>query len=222
MRLVEDVDLVASGDGRVGDLLAQLADVVDGVVGGRVHLDHVERGGAGDRHARVADAARRDRRSVDAVQAGREDLGHARLAGPAGADEQVRVVDLALLNGVGERAHDVLLADHVGERARAVATVERGACGHCPVESSRRSGARTGRASTEMWRRTVTGAMCRRRAIAAVDSPRRRRPRTSDRGPYPHARVNALSIPASSRSDQAWRPTRRLDFEGDGAAHTLT
>ena len=46
VRLVEDVDLVAPGDRRVGDLLAQVADVVDRVVGRGVHLDHVERGRA--------------------------------------------------------------------------------------------------------------------------------------------------------------------------------
>ena len=40
-------------------------------------------------------AARLDRRPVLAVQAGGEDLGHRRLAGPARADEQVGVVDLA-------------------------------------------------------------------------------------------------------------------------------
>ena len=46
VRLVEDVDLAAPADGRVGDALAQLADVVDRVVRRGVHLDHVERGGA--------------------------------------------------------------------------------------------------------------------------------------------------------------------------------
>ena len=50
VRLVEDVDLVAAGDRRVGDALAQVADVVDRVVGRGVHLDHVEAGRAGDRH----------------------------------------------------------------------------------------------------------------------------------------------------------------------------
>ena len=64
VRLVEDVDLVAPGDRRVGDLLAQVADVVDRVVRRRVHLDHVERRRVRDRHARLADAARRDRRPV--------------------------------------------------------------------------------------------------------------------------------------------------------------
>ena len=65
--LVEDVDLVAPGDRGVGDLLPQIADVVDRVVGRRVHLDHVQRGGARDRHARVALPARR-RRSVRSTQ----------------------------------------------------------------------------------------------------------------------------------------------------------
>ena len=95
VRLVEDVDLVAPGDRGVGHLLAQVADVVDRVVRRRVHLDHVERGGVGDRHARVALAARGDGRALDAVQARGEDLRHARLAGAARADEQVGVVDLA-------------------------------------------------------------------------------------------------------------------------------
>ena len=49
VRLVEDVDLVAAGDRRVGDALAQLADVVDRVVRRGVHLDDVERRGARDR-----------------------------------------------------------------------------------------------------------------------------------------------------------------------------
>ncbi len=40
--LVEDVHLVASGHGREGDRLAQFADVVHRVVGGGVHLDHVQ------------------------------------------------------------------------------------------------------------------------------------------------------------------------------------
>jgi hypothetical protein len=65
-----------------------------------------------------------------AVQAGGEDLGHAGLAGPARADEQVGVMDLVALDRVGQRAHHVLLADDVGERARAVAAVERGAGRH--------------------------------------------------------------------------------------------
>ena len=63
VRLVEDVDLRAAGDRRERDLVAQLADVVDRVVRRGVHLDHVERRRALDRHARLADPARLDRRA---------------------------------------------------------------------------------------------------------------------------------------------------------------
>ena len=122
--LVQDVDLVAARDRGVGHLLPQIANVVDRVVGGGVHLDHVQRGRARDRDARVAHPARRDRRSLLAVQAGGEDLGRTRLPGPPRADEQVGMMDLATLHGVGERAHDLLLTDDVGEGARAVAAIE--------------------------------------------------------------------------------------------------
>src|SRR5262249_24978590 len=95
-----------------------------------VHLDDVHRRRVGDRDTRLADPARLDGRPVDAVQTAGEDLRHRRLAGPARADEQVRVMDLAVLDGVAKRWHDVLLADDVGEGAGAVAEVERGSGGH--------------------------------------------------------------------------------------------
>ena len=46
------------------------------------------------------------------------------------------MVDLALLDGVAQGAHDVLLAHDVRERARAVAAVQRGAGGHGRSECS--------------------------------------------------------------------------------------
>ena len=50
---------------------------------------------------------------------------------PARADEQVRVVDAVLLDRVAQRADDVLLADDVCERARAMTAVQRsGGRGH--------------------------------------------------------------------------------------------
>ncbi len=129
--LVEDVDLpVAAGRG-VGDALAQVADVVDRAVGGGVHLDHVDRGAGGDRHAGLAFAAGGDGRPAAlAVERAGEDLRHRGLAGPARADEEVSVVDLALLDRVAEGADHVLLADDLVEGARAVAAVEGGRLGH--------------------------------------------------------------------------------------------
>ena len=142
-------------------------------------------------------------RPVLAVQAGGEDLRHARLAGPARAHEQVGVVDLALLDRVAQRAHDVLLADDVGERARAVAAVERGAGGHGQVESS---------ATVAVPRRPPTG---RRQAGVHVrasgarvgTAPRPREPKsgpcTLRRSRYP-GRGRRLMAPVR-RSRSAWR-----------------
>src|SRR5437764_1375458 len=68
VRLVEDVDLVAPFRRLQDDALADLADVVDPTLRGRVHLDDVERRAGGDRLACVADLVRRRRRPLDAVQ----------------------------------------------------------------------------------------------------------------------------------------------------------
>ena len=130
VRLVEDVHLVTARYRRVRDLLAQIPDVVNRVVRRGVHLDHVEGGRVLDREAGLTLPARADGRPLLAVQARREDLGHARLAGAARADEQVGVVDLALADRVLQRAHDVLLTNDVGEGAGTVAAVERGSGGH--------------------------------------------------------------------------------------------
>ena len=69
VRLVEDVDLVAALGGLEDDALADLADVVDPALRGRVHLDHVERGAVRDRDAGVADLVGRRRRPLLAVDA---------------------------------------------------------------------------------------------------------------------------------------------------------
>ena len=58
VRLVEDVDLEAALDRLEDDVLADLADVVDPALARGVHLDHVERRPARDRHARVAGLVR--------------------------------------------------------------------------------------------------------------------------------------------------------------------
>src|SRR5690606_83118 len=54
-----------------------------------------------------------------AVQGLSEDAGDGGLADAAGAREQEGVVDAARLEGVGEGADDVFLADEFGEAARA-------------------------------------------------------------------------------------------------------
>ena len=123
--LVQDVDAPGAAHRRKRHVLAQLADVVDGVVRGGVHLHDVERGAAGD-----GETGRILRREVGSgaalrVQRAGQQLGHAGLAGAARAHEQVGVVHLVELDRVAERADDVLLPHHVLEGAGAVAAVQR-------------------------------------------------------------------------------------------------
>ena len=134
VRLVEDVDLVAALGRLEDDALADLADVVDPALGGGVHLDHVERGAAGDRDARLADAAGLDRGAVHAVERLGEDARHRRLAGAARAGEQVGLAHLVVADRVLQRAGDGLLADDLVEVLRTVLPVE---SGHATIQADR-------------------------------------------------------------------------------------
>ena len=126
VRLVEDVDLVAAL-GRLEDhALADLADVVDPALRGRVHLDHVERAAVRDRLACVTGLVGGRGRPLRAVERLREDAREARLAGAARAGEEVGLAHLVVLDRVPQRADDRLLPDHLVEVLRAVFPVERG------------------------------------------------------------------------------------------------
>ena len=126
VRLVEDVDLVAALDRLQDDALADLADVVDAALRGGVHFDHVERGAVGDRAAGVAGLVGARRRALLAVERLREDARERRLAGAAGAREQVGLADLAVRNRVLKRPDDRLLSDDLVEVLRSVLAVQGG------------------------------------------------------------------------------------------------
>ena len=126
MRLVEDVDLVATLGRLQDDAVADLADVVDPALRGGVHLDDVERRAARDRDARVADLVRRRGRPVLAVERLREDPRHRGLAGAARAREEIGLAELPELDRVAQRPDDRFLADDVVEVLRPVLAVERG------------------------------------------------------------------------------------------------
>ncbi len=122
---VDDVDLVARADRGVAHRLDDLAHVVDAGVAGGVHLDHVDVAAFGDGDARLAHAARIDRRPAlpvgpDAVERlGDQPRGRG-LADPAHAGHQEGMRQPLALDRVGERAHHRLLADQLGEGLRAV------------------------------------------------------------------------------------------------------
>ncbi len=126
VRLVDDVDLEAPGHRGVEGPLAQFPGVVDAAVRGGVDLDHVDaaRPGRGQGDAGIADPAGVGRGPVDAVQRAGQDPGAGRLAAPARAAEQVSVVDPAGAQRLAQRAGDVVLPLHLGERGRAVLAVQ--------------------------------------------------------------------------------------------------
>ena len=148
--LVHDVHLEAAVDRREGDLVAQVAHVVDAAVGGGVHLDDVQRRAVGDGDAVAADAARRGGGAVpgavgaDAVERLGEDARGARLPGAARPGEDVGVGDLVGLDRVAQGARDVVLSDELGEGLGAVLSVQRTLHGMAsvprePVRPRRRS-----------------------------------------------------------------------------------
>ena len=98
--LVEDVDLVASLGRLEHDTFTDLTDVVDAALRGSIHLDHVERDARGDRDARMARAVRRRCRAVSHSWRLGQDSRHRRLAGAAGAGEEVCLAHLVTLDRV--------------------------------------------------------------------------------------------------------------------------
>jgi len=124
VRLVHDVDLHAAAGRPQRHPIADLADVVDAAVAGRIHFDHVDGGGVVDAATRLADEAGGDRRPLLAVDRFGQDLGHGGLTGAARTGEQVCVRNPVELDGVSERLHHVRLPDHLAEVLRAMGAVE--------------------------------------------------------------------------------------------------
>ena len=118
VRFVEDHDFVASAGGRVAHHLAQFADLVDAAVGGRVDFNHVEGISEADLAAGVALVAGFRGGALRAVERFGENARRGCFAHAARARKNVGMRHAAGLDGVGERARDVLLPDHVGKRLR--------------------------------------------------------------------------------------------------------
>ena len=210
VRLVDDVDLVAALGRAVGRAFAQVTGIVDTAVAGRVDLDDVDRAGpaAGQRHARVARAARLGRRPRLAVEAAGQDPRTRRLAAPARAAEEVGVVDAARAQRLHERLGHVLLADDVGERLGSVAAVQGGA--HHP-NPSRDEGHRARRGSACGHR---PGAV----ACRPPDVPSRGAHRRLVRHPLPVLPPRPAAPPARPRAVRA----RRARSRSSGTASSST
>ncbi len=127
VHLVDDVHLHATFHRGEVHLVAQVADVVDAPVGGGVHLDDVHGAASADGLAVWARAVRMGGGFAlpgVAVESHGQDLGGGSLARAARAGEEIGVAHPVLVDGVDERAGDVLLPDDVLEAGRAVLAVE--------------------------------------------------------------------------------------------------
>ena len=122
--LVNDVDLVLAGAGSEIDLVTQVTDVVDAVVGGGVDFDHIQVAAFGDGNAVGADLIWLAVGWVQAVEGLRQDTSRRSLAGAAWAGKQVGVGCLALSDGALQRVGDVILPYEITERPGAPLAVE--------------------------------------------------------------------------------------------------
>ena len=126
MGLVDDVDLVARGDGGKHRALPQLASVVDTAMAGGIQLNDVDGAGAVGCQVSAALAlpARVRGGTLRAVERAGQDPGGRGLAAAAGAGQEVGVMHAIVCQGAGERLGDVLLTDDVGQTPRPVGAVE--------------------------------------------------------------------------------------------------
>ncbi len=129
VHFIDHVDLEARIRRCIDRLFQQLRHFVDAAVRRRIHLDIVDETSGIDRHARLADTARRCGDAAvavgpDAIQRFRQDPRQSSLANTAGTGEQIGVVQTLLLQGVRQGPNDVFLADQRIETSGAIFTGE--------------------------------------------------------------------------------------------------
>ena len=121
VHFIDDVDLETRGGWRVAHAVHDLADVVDAGTASGVHLQHIDVTVFADGDAMGAAAARLRSGGFDgtvlshAIQRTSENSGGGRLADAAHAGEQPGMSQAVRREGIGQRAHQHVLADEVAE-----------------------------------------------------------------------------------------------------------
>src|SRR4029077_2726846 len=104
MHLVDEINFVTALGRRVTNVVAQLTHVFDAVIARAIDLDHVETVARSNLAAVVAHAAWRHSRTVHAVERFRQYPGSRCFADSARSDEQIRMRQPVLRDGILERA----------------------------------------------------------------------------------------------------------------------
>ena len=115
MHLVDDVHFIFADRRQVGNFVAQVADIVNAVVGGSVHLDDIHDGAGVNTLANFTFAAGIGAGGVQAVDSLGKNFGAGGLAGAARAGEQVGMADTPGCNLVLQGRDDGRLAYDVGK-----------------------------------------------------------------------------------------------------------
>ena len=202
VHLVDDVYLIVAGAGGVGRLVPQIADIVHAVVGGGVHLHHVQDAAVVDAPAGLALAAGVAPHGVQAVDRLGENLGAGGLAGAPDAGEQIGMAHPPGGHLVFQRRHDGPLAHHVLEPLGPPFAIERTV--HPPASSpgkmteNKKSGSAAGltpalRNSAYGCRLTETHRAHHLRLLGSPPDLVRRGPVVQDPHPYAEPRSKALS-----------------------------
>ena len=129
--LRKKVSALFEESGRVNDLLPDVADIIDAVVAGGVHFDHVGCRAGVDRPAGLANAAGiavffRGK----AVDGFGKDLGAGGFAGAAAAAEQIGVRRFAVCDLIAKDGGNGVLSDDRRKIARSPFAVQGGMLGH--------------------------------------------------------------------------------------------
>ena len=110
---VNDVDLEASAGGNKFHRFAQLADLVDAVVGCTVDFHHIQAVAGHDLFAGRTFIAGGGGLADFAIQCLGKNAGNGCFANTPGTDEQVRMSQTAAFQGIFQGFRDVCLADHI-------------------------------------------------------------------------------------------------------------
>ena len=124
MHLVDVVDFVATLGRRILHGLAQVTNLIDTVVAGTIDLQHVQTIAFGDLFADWIVRIELNARPAGTIQRLGKDTGRGSLARAAWPHEQISMSQTVLCDGIAERAHHMILTEHIGEGLRAVFTGE--------------------------------------------------------------------------------------------------
>ena len=119
VHFVDDRDLEGPAGWRVAHGLAQVAHLIDAVVGCAVDFQHVQIVAGGDLATGITFTARRRRRPLLAIQRPRKNTRQRSFANSARADKQVRMREALQFNGVAQGLHHMILPDHIFKPLRA-------------------------------------------------------------------------------------------------------